>query len=39
MKPLQKIATYLTARGCDIQKIKNYLVEFRLPGETSASPG
>lgn len=39
MDPLQKIEAYLTARGCDIHKIRDHLVEFRLPGETSPSPG
>ncbi|MDI1245196.1 MAG: toprim domain-containing protein, partial [Rhodoferax sp.] len=39
MDPLQKIEAYLTARGCDIHKIRDHLVEFRLPGETSRAPG
>lgn len=39
MDSLQKIENYLIARGCEIQKIKGYLVEFRLPGETSRMPG
>ena len=39
MDPFQKIEAYLTARGCDIQKIRNHLVEFRLPGEISRYPG
>lgn len=39
MDSLQKIENYLIARGCEIQKIKGHLVEFRLPGETSRIPG
>lgn len=39
MASLQKIQSYLVARGCEIHKIKDHLVEFRLPGETSRSPG
>ncbi len=39
MAPLQKIENYLIARGCEIHKVKNHLVEFRLPGETSRTPG
>jgi len=37
--PLQKIENYLVARGCDIHKVKDHLIEFRLPGETSRTPG
>ena len=39
MDSLQKIENYLVARGCDIHKVKDQLVEFRLPGETSRTPG
>ncbi len=39
MDPLQKIEDYLTARGCGVHKIRDHLVEFRLPGETSRTPG
>lgn len=39
MQSLQIVEHYLVARGCEIQKIKDYLVEFRLPGETSRTPG
>ena len=39
MAPLQKIENYLVARGCDIHKVKDHLIEFRLPGETSRTPG
>jgi hypothetical protein len=39
MEPLQKIESYLVARGCDIHKVKDHLVEFRLAGETSRTPG
>ena len=39
MDALQKVEKYLEARGCEIQKVKNYLIEFRLPGETTRSPG
>jgi hypothetical protein len=39
MDSLQKIENYLVARGCDIHKVKDHLVEFRLPGETSRTPG
>jgi hypothetical protein len=39
MDSLQKIENYLIARGCDIHKVKDHLVEFRLPGETSRLPG
>ena len=39
MAPLQKIENYLVARGCDIHKVKDHLIEFRLAGETSRVPG
>lgn len=39
MDSLQKIENYLIARGCEIQKIKGHLVEFRLLGENSRTPG
>lgn len=39
MHSLQIIENYLAARGCEIQKVKDHLVEFRLPGETSRTPG
>ena len=39
MQSLQIVEHYLVARGCEIQKIKDHLVEFRLPGETSRTPG
>lgn len=39
MDSLQKIENYIVARGCEIHKIKDHLVEFRLPGETSRTPG
>ncbi|MDD2920109.1 hypothetical protein [Rhodoferax sp.] len=39
MRSLQIIENYLVARGCEIQKVKDHLVEFRLPGETSRTPG
>ncbi len=39
MDSLQKIESYLVARGCDIHKVKDHLVEFRLAGETSRTPG
>lgn len=39
MAPLQKIEHYLVARGCDIHNVKDHLIEFRLPGETSRVPG
>lgn len=39
MEPLQKIERYLVARGCEIHQVRNHLVEFRLPGETSRTPG
>jgi hypothetical protein len=39
MEPLQKIENYLVARGCEIHKVKDHLVEFRLAGETSRTPG
>ena len=39
MDSLQKIENYLLARGCEIHKIKDHLVEFRLAGETSRMPG
>ncbi|ABM37810.1 MULTISPECIES: toprim domain-containing protein [Burkholderiales] len=39
MDSLQKTENYLVARGCDIHKVKDHLVEFRLPGETSRTPG
>jgi hypothetical protein len=39
MDSLQKIEFYLVARGCGIHKVKDHLIEFRLPGETSRTPG
>lgn len=39
MRSLQIIENYLVARGCEIQRVKDHLVEFRLPGETSRTPG
>ena len=39
MDALQKMENYLIARGCEIHKVKDHLVEFRLPGETSRTPG
>lgn len=39
MRSLQIIENYLVARGCEIQKVKDHLVEFRLLGETSRTPG
>ena len=39
MDSLQKIENYLLARGCEIHKVKDHLVEFRLAGETSRTPG
>ena len=39
MRSLQIIENYLVARGCEIQKVKDHLVEFRLQGETSRTPG
>ena len=39
MQSLQIVEHYLVARGCEIQKIKDHLIEFRLPGETSQTPG
>ena len=39
MDALQKMENYLIARGCEIQKIRDHLIEFRLPGETSRTPG
>ena len=39
MDSLQKIEKYIVARGCEIHKVKDHLVEFRLPGETSRTPG
>lgn len=39
MGSLQMIENYLVARGCEIHKVKDHLVEFRLPGETSRTPG
>lgn len=39
MRSLQIIENYLVARGCEIQKVRDHLVEFRLPGETSHTPG
>ena len=39
MDSLQKIENYIVARGCEIHKVKDHLVEFRLPGETSRTPG
>jgi len=39
VRSLQIIENYLVARGCEIQKVKDHLVEFRLPGETSRTPG
>jgi hypothetical protein len=39
VRSLQVIENYLVARGCEIHRIKDHLVEFRLPGETSRTPG
>jgi len=39
MDALQKMENYLVARGCEIQKIRDHLIEFRLPGETGRNPG
>ena len=39
MDALQKMENYLIARGCEIQKIRDHLIEFRLPGETGRNPG
>jgi len=39
VQSLQIIESYLVARGCEIQKVKDHLVEFRLPGEISRTPG
>jgi hypothetical protein len=39
VRPLQIIENYLLARGCEIHRIKDHLVEFGLPGETSRTPG
>ena len=39
MDSLQKIENYIVARGCEIHKVKDHLVEFRLAGETSRTPG
>ena len=39
MDSMQKTENYLVARGCEIHKVKDHLVEFRLPGETSRTPG
>lgn len=39
MDSVQKIERYLIARGCEIHKVKDHLVEFRLAGETSRTPG
>jgi len=39
VQSLQVIENYLVARGCEIHRIKDHLVEFRLPGETSRTPG
>ena len=39
MDALHQAENYLVARGCDIHKIKDHLIEFRLPGETSRTPG
>jgi hypothetical protein len=39
VRSLQIIENYLVARGCEIQKVRDHLVEFRLPGETSRTPG
>ncbi len=39
MDALHQAENYLVARGCDIHKVKNHLIEFRLPGETSRTPG
>jgi hypothetical protein len=33
------VENYLIARGCNIHKVKGHLIEFRLPGETSRTPG
>ena len=39
VRPLLIIENYLVARGCEIHRIKDNLVEFGLPGETSRTPG
>jgi hypothetical protein len=39
MDALHQAENYLVARGCDIHKVKGHLIEFRLPGETSRTPG
>jgi hypothetical protein len=39
MDALHQAENYLVARGCEIHKIKDHLIEFRLPGETSRTPG
>lgn len=39
MRSLQIIENYLVARGCEIQKVRDHLVEFRLSGETSRTSG
>ncbi|MFM1909286.1 MAG: hypothetical protein RLZZ591_2963 [Pseudomonadota bacterium] len=39
MRSLQLLEHYLTARGCEIHRVKGRLIEFRLAGETSPTPG
>ncbi len=39
VRSLEVVESYLIARGCEIHKVKDHLVEFRLPGETSRTPG
>ncbi len=39
VRSLEVVESYLIARGCEIHRIKDHLVEFRLPGETSRTPG
>ena len=38
VRPLQIIENSLRARGCEIHRIKDHLVE-SMPGETSRTPG
>lgn len=39
MRSMPIVENYLIARGCNIHKVKGHLIEFRLPGETSRTPG
>jgi hypothetical protein len=39
VRSLEVVESYLIARSCEIHKVKDHLVEFRLPGETSRTPG